>query len=331
MKKIGYIQISSGRTGGTVYTNNALRAISSDFETEIIDLEPKKSSRWKIVKAIRVFANILFFKGRKELWIRNFYSTVIFYKKKIQGKNLALIFHVDFSGFSLSLKPFLFFFEKFIFYRQLKKMDQVVVISEYWKKHFLGMGYKNVKKIYCGFNLNDFNITEEEVVFLKEKYKIKDKQIIYLGNCQKAKGAVDSYNALKDINVHFVTSGTREVKIPALNLNLSRREYLTLLKASSVVLTMSKFKEGWCITAHEAMLCKTPVIGSGLGGMKELLAGGGQIVCNDFKNLRSQVESLLSDQGKRVARGKSGYDFAKTFTQEKFNKSWLDLIYKNID
>ena len=44
-----------------------------------------------------------------------------------------------------------------------------------------------------------------------------------------------------------------------------------LLQAASVAVTMSKFNEGWCRTAHEAMLCKTPVVGSGMGGMGELL------------------------------------------------------------
>ena len=132
MKKIGYIQISSGGSGGSVYTKKALHAISSDFETETIDLEPKHFKKWKLLKALRVFFYVLFFKGEKDLWIRNFYSTVVFNKKRTKGKNLALIFHVDFSCFSPSLKPFLFFFEKVIFYRQLRKMDYIITISEYW-------------------------------------------------------------------------------------------------------------------------------------------------------------------------------------------------------
>ena len=328
MKKIGYIQISSKASGGAVYIGKALHVISSDYEIETIHLEPKHFKKWRFLKASQVFFNILFLKGGKDLWIRNFYSTVIFNKKRTKGKNLALIFHVDFSGFSPSLKPLLIFFEKFVFYRQLKKMDQIVVISEYWKNHFLEKGYPNIEKIYCGFDLNNFNITEEEILSFKEKYGLKDKPIIYLGNCQKAKGVVDSYNALKEIDVYFVTSGKKEVKIPAFNLDLNYREYLVLLRASSIVVAMSKFKEGWCITAHEAMLCKTPVIGSGLGGMKELLEGGKQIICKDSKQLREKVEFLLKSPKERNIIGESGYNFAKTFTQEKFNKSWLDLIHK---
>ena len=45
---------------------------------------------------------------------------------------------------------------------------------------------------------------------------------------------------------------------------LSKQDYLRLLKACDLVITMSKVREGWCRVAHEAMLCQTPVIGSAL-------------------------------------------------------------------
>ena len=160
----------------------------------------------------------------------------------------------------------------------------------------------------------------------KKEHRLQGKPIIYLGNCQKAKGVKESFKALKDLDVHFVTSGERRIKIPALNLNLSHRNYLTLLKSSSMVIAMSKFKEGWCRTAHEAMLLKTPVIGSGLGGMQELLVGGKQIVCRDFKDLKTKVQDLLGNPRLREKMGQDGYNFAKEFTLERFEREWLNLI-----
>lgn len=318
-------------TGGNVYIQEMLRAISSEknyFETETIDLSPKRFKTSKFLKAIEIFFNLLKFRGEKDLWIRNFYSIVFFSKKRTKGKNIAMIFHVDFSGFPLLLKPFLIFFEKFVFYHQLRKADVIVVVGEYYKNHFLERGYPNVKKVYFGFDLKEFNVTEKEVIGFKEKYNLKDKPIVYLGNCQKAKGALDSYNVLKGLDVHFVTSGKKEFEMPALNLNLTRREYLILLKASSIAITMSKFKEGWCWITHEAMLSKTPVIGSGKAGMREPLEGGQQIICEDFSKLREKVEFLLKNPEKRRIMGEKGYNFAKDFTKERFKKSWLDLINK---
>ena len=85
---------------------------------------------------------------------------------------------------------------------------------------------------------------------------------------------------------------------------------------------MSKFKEGWNRTAHEAMLCKTPVIGSGLGGMRELLEGGGQIICEDFGDLKERVCYVLE----HPELGEAGYGFAKQFTVKRFEEEWLNLI-----
>ena len=85
---------------------------------------------------------------------------------------------------------------------------------------------------------------------------------------------------------------------------------------------MSKFKEGWNRTTHEAMLCKTPVIGSGLGGMRELLEGGSQAICEDFNDLKEQVSYALD----HPEMGEKGFEFAGQFTVEKFNAEWVRLI-----
>src|SRR3989344_6749024 len=173
-----------------------------------------------------------------------------------------------------------------IFYHNLKKIDAIVTISKYGEDEFLQRGYKNIYKIYCGFDINNFNISDQEILDFKKKHHLEGKPIIYLGNCQKAKGVVDAYEALKDLDAHLVTSGEEQVKIPARNFYLSYREYLILLKASSVALIMFKVPEGWCISAHEAMLLKTPVIGSPLGAFTGLLGEGGQIICQNFKQLK---------------------------------------------
>jgi len=326
MKKIGWIEISSKRYGGVLYNQQARKILAKHFDLELINLEAKHLKKRRYLKFLESFYYLLKLKGKKDLWIRNFYSTVAFFPNKTKGKNIAVIFHIDFSGFPLLSIPFLVVLEKLFFYHNLKKMDTIVTISEYWKSYFLKRGYTNVYKIYCGFDLNDFEISDQEISEFKKKYSLDGKPIIYLGNCQKVKGVVDAWRALKGLDVYLVTSAKRQVKIPALNFDLDYREYLKLLKASSIVLTMSKFKEGWCMTAHEAMLLKTSVIGSGLGGQRELLEGGGQIICQEFKNLRGEVEHLLNHPEIRQKLGENGYNFAKNFTKERFEKNWLNLV-----
>ena len=329
--RIKWIEISSKRYGSVWYNQQARKALAKHFSSKLLSLEAKYFKKRRYLKFFESFYYLFKLRGEESLWIRDFYSVLSLSKKRTKGKNLALIFHIDFLKFPLFSKIPFFLLEKFVFYRQLKKVDAIVVIAEYWRKYFLEKGYPYVYKVYCGFDLNDFNISNQEVLEFKKKHNIEGKPIIYLGNCQKAKGVVDSYNALKGLDVHFVTSGRRQADIPALNIDLDYRDYLKLLKASSIAVTMSKFKEGWCITTHEAMLLKTPSIGSGLGGQQELLEGGKQIVCKDFKNLRENVEYLLNHPEVRKKMGEDGYNFAKDFTMERFEQEWTGVVKKIIN
>ena len=130
------------------------------------------------------------------------------------------------------------------------------------------------------------------------------------------------------MNVELVTSGYRTVEIPCMNLNLSSHEYRVLLAAADVVVTMSKFEEGWCRTTHEAMLCKTPVVGSGLGGMKELLEGGKQLIASDFTHLKESVAYLL----KHPEYGETGYHYASRneFSIAYFQDAWRKVVNETI-
>jgi glycosyltransferase involved in cell wall biosynthesis len=318
--------ISPKKYGGVVYGDQLREFLSKNIDLDFIDIEGKHF-RNRYLKTLESLFYLLRLNGKKNLWIRDFFSTVTLPIDKTQGKNLVIVHHVGFYTFPLIARFPYFILEK-IFYQNLKKVDAIVTVSDYWKNHFLERGYKNVYKIYNGFDLSNFNISEEEVLEFKKRFDLGGKPIIYLGNCQRAKGVVESYQALKDLDAHLVTSGEQQVKIPAQNFSLEYRDYLKLLKASSVVLTMSKFKEGWCRTAHEAMLLKTPIIGSGLGGMRELLEGGKQIICESFSQLREKVEFLLNHPEIREKMGESGYNFAKDFTLERFEKEWLELIHK---
>jgi glycosyltransferase involved in cell wall biosynthesis len=325
-KKIGWIEIFFKRYGGVIHREYVRNALAEIFDVELLNLEARRLKNFRYLKFFESFFYLLALRGEKDLWVRGFFETVFMRTKKTKGKNLVWIHHLDFSGYSAVSRPFLNFLNRFFFFPNLRKADYIVTISEYWRKYFSDRGYKNVYKIYGGFELEKYNITDQEVFEFKKEHKLEDKPIIYLGNCQKGKGVVESYESLKDLNAYLVTSGEEKVKIPAINFNLDYRGYLKLLKASSIVLTMSKFKEGWCRTAHEAMLLKTPVIGSGSGGMKELLEGGEQTVCEDFKNLKEKTEYLLNNPEIRKQTGERGYKFAENFSIKNTQKNWQDLI-----
>mgnify|MGYP001597438574 CR=1 FL=1 len=328
-EKIGFIEISLKRNGGSLYNQQVKNALIKYFRLDEVILQAKFFQKRRYLKFLESLYYLFILKGKKDVWIRDFYSVLSLSKKRTKGKNVALIFHIDPSQLPLLARLPMFLLEKLFFWRQLKKADAIVTICEYWKEYFLKMGYKNVHKIYNGFNMLDFQITDNEVADFKKRFNLGEKPIIYIGNCQKAKGVQEICQELKGLDVSLVASGEETIKIPAKNLNLGYKDYLCLIKSSDIVVEMHKFKTGWSRISHEAMLFRKPVIGSGAGGTEELLRGGGQIICRDFKDLRPNVEYLLNHPKVREKMGENGYAYAKDFTMEKFEQDWVALI-KNV-
>jgi glycosyltransferase involved in cell wall biosynthesis len=325
MKKIGWLKISSRKYGGVAYEELAREALSRDFDVELVEAKSNTFKRGYL-RAPELIWNLIGMKGEKDLWVRDNNTIVTLPFNRLKGKTLAMVHHIDFSLTPFWFKPIDFVIERLLYFG-LGKADFIVTVSKYWQEHFLEKGYKNVFKVYNAFNVPIYNFSKEEIEEFKKKYDLLGKPIIYLGSCQKAKGVLESYNALKGLNAHLVTSGEPLFKeSPARNLQIPYEEYLKLLSASDIVLAMSKFKEGWCRIAHEAMLLRTPVIGSGRGGMGELLEEGGQIICQDFSNLKEKVEYLLNNPSEREKIAEKGYAFAKDFTLERFKADWLKLI-----
>ena len=315
---IGWIEVLKKVYGETIYTDMAKSILAKQHDLEVINvgLDPFKKYLYP-----KILYRLCRLTGRKTIWIRNLDSVVTMPYDRTRGKNIAMIFHIDHAHQPTCLKPLFRMGEK-IFYHHLKKADGIVTISKYWQDHFLERGYPKVYLIYNAFDPDQFHFENEEIREFRRKFRLEEQPIIYLGNCQRIKGVVEAYGHLKDLKAHLVTSGQQEVNLPALNLTLSYRDYLLLLKSSSVVITMSKFKEGWNRTAHEAMFCRTPVIGSGLGGMRELLEGGEQTICEEDADLREKVRYVLD----HPELGERGYEFAKQFTVKRFNDEWLRLI-----
>ena len=315
-----FLQIDS--LGGGIQNKMISDILQEHYRCQFFNVTVNRHGN-RLFEYSKLYYKLTKVRGNKDIWIRSFSSTITLPFDKVQGKNIIVVHHIDNDSKPVPIRFLNRIVEK-VFYYAIERVDAIVVVSKFWREHFESRGCDGVRVIYNPFDTSEFEFTEKEIIDFKEKYGLTKKPTIYLGNCKKAKGVVEAYHALKGLDVHLVTSGERKVDIPATNLNLSYRDYLRLLKASSVVVTMSKFKEGWCRTAHEAMLCKTPVVGSGMGGMEELLEGGNQIICKDFIKLRENVEYAME----HPELGEEGYEYAsqEKFTLPHFEKEWVKLI-----
>jgi len=318
--------IKTNRTGGAKYQKMVIEALNKVYDVRVIYVHCKKgadsSTAKKIIEFIKMIMRIrqaskvdadIFLLDRKTM----------FFFKRYAGKKYVGINHHYWVPDKQSIirKLFLVLSTRIGF----KKVDVLIAVSKYWRDYFKSLGATDVRIIYNAFETEKFS--ENELELFKNEYKLnRGIPIIYIGNNSREKGVVEVYEKLRDKNYLLITSGLKNTDIPVLHYDLPFGNYLKLLSVSFLVITMSKLPEGWSRTAHEAMLMKTPVIGSGIAGMAELLENGGQVICQDIDDLDSIVANLLSDEEKAKDKALKGYLFAKKFTKEKFNREWINLI-----
>jgi glycosyltransferase involved in cell wall biosynthesis len=210
--------------------------------------------------------------------------------------------------------------------RRLTAVNLVVTVSEYWAGYLRSLGCKNVRVIYNSFDLSQYRATKEEVNEFRSRWNIANgRPLVYIGNASRQKGVHSVYAALKDEGFELVMSGARNDAgdLPVKFMRLERADYLLLLHACDAVICMSHLEEGWNRIAHEAMLCGTPVVGNGAGGMLELLQGGKQEIVRDPAALPGAVRKLLD---RRTDYAADGRKFAEQFDLDYFRKSWIEAI-----
>lgn len=237
-------------------------------------------------------------------------------------KNIVIVHHVD-----ENLKKKKIFGGLFLnrIIRNLNKMDKVIVVSKFWRDYLTERGVKNIEVIYNSFTAEDYHFTNEQRRNFKKRFDIPlDKPLIYIGQNGKGKGIEKVLNVIDTSKYHVVLTGRKKYKSDKIETYyFEEGDFPLFLASCDVVITMSTMVEGWNRTAHEAILAGTPVIGSGTGGMKELLVDSGQMILEDFDDLNIEIEkSLLTN----FANSDIAKNYIKQFNREYFELSWKRVI-----
>jgi glycosyltransferase involved in cell wall biosynthesis len=210
--------------------------------------------------------------------------------------------------------------------KRLTALDMVVTVSDYWAGYLKGIGCRNVRVIYNAFDPEEYRVSSSLVETFKRKHGIPfDRPVLYIGNASRQKGVHTVYEALKDNGYHFIMSGpdNRASDLPVQYLRLDRNDYITMLHACSVVVCMSAMVEGWNRIAHEALLCKVPVVGNGSGGMMELLLGGKQEIAGNAEVLKVLIDKVISNRDRYAD---DGYRFVSQFDMNYFQREWQNAV-----
>lgn len=319
-----------GATQYDLQIDVALRLKFKDFSYKVLDINDYKSLPRPIAFIIFWFrAQYLLFFGNIDVAIGSPWIMLI-YPKKLSI--ICISHHYDPSVFR-GIKLFYIKFSHWLFIYQKSRIDLVVSCSKYWSHYYKEKGFKKTLTIYNGFDIkfmdNSLLVMDNKSVL--NKFNLTSKNYLHLGSYGHAKGQKIALMGLKEFNFTMVATCSYNIKfIKNLEgvqfINANFQEYNILLKNAKTVICMSEFKEGWCRVLHEAAIHGTPIIGSGLGGMGELLDIG--------KYMPSTINSLKNDLNERTKERSISNEklkFYRAFTLERFNKSWQNCIYDFLD
>ena len=309
-------KLEEGANGGNIYDFQAALAISSQFL-----LKAFPNAVWQNDNLLSYHLKLKI-QPEVDISILEPYPVVFGTFAKGQ-KYIAIVHHIDFDRIENSIKHKLFFKRQL---NRLKKVDVIVTVSNYWKNFLEEKGCKNVQVIYNSFDSKNYQFEKNQLTAFKMKLGFDlNKPLIHIGKATAEKGVYDVYDALKNQGLQLIMSGgSNQAKdLPIKFFNLPDTEYRMLIASCDVVVAFSSMMEGWNRIAHEAMLCKVPVVGSGVGGMQELLEGGKQFIAKNKDELKLKVEEAIKMKDEL---GSYGYLFASKFDKEYFNQAWINII-----
>jgi len=321
-KKISWLTSHSSQTGGNWVSEKIKSGLSDEYSITTCGFDYGSSLPAHLLSAAR-FAT--YDEGSVDLWIENPF-TIASKLPRTRNNSIIVCHHIHYphpenswytpSEVGRRIKNELFL-------KRARKAKYVVVGSNYWKEFLQEKGLTNIRKACYGLPVDDFEFNTDTIRDIKLDLNANNRPLIHLGIPANLKGTDEAFERLKNMEAKFITTGRQDYELPVEHLNPSYRQYLHILAACDVVISMSKFEEGWGLFVHEAMLAGTPVVGSGRGGMGELLQGGNQVICNDFTNLRSCVEYALKH---RDSLAQSGREFAQEFTLDQMINEWREIL-----
>ena len=229
-----------------------------------------------------------------------------------------------------------------------KKAEIIITPSEFSKKEVIkhyGVDSKKVINIPWGVD-NDFRKinNQKELDKIKEKYKIKDKFIFYIGSIFNRRHLSEVIKAFKNVsnklsNYQFLIVGENFANISKQEFNhkkiiykeyLSGRDLVKLYNAADLTIYLSDY-EGFGLPPLESIACGTPVITSRKTSIPEVVGEAGIYIKNnsDINEISEAIYKGLTDKKLRQELISKGLEQASKFSWQKSAKEVLDVLIKD--
>lgn len=241
-------------------------------------------------------------------------------------------------------------YRRFVVPKVIRRCEKIITVSDFEKEEidsYFSLNNDRVKVIYNAYSKNYHQITDERILALyKEKYRLPDRYILYLGNTDPKKNIRNVLKALAKFYRHsgdFIPLVMPDVKRKYLNTILNEinepqigpmvhltgyvpnNELVYVYNHASVFLYPSHY-ESFGIPLLEAMASGIPVISSNKAAIPEV-AGDAALLVNprDPDAIEEAIIYLLQNENKRLELKEKGLKRAFDFNWSKTAKATLEL------
>ena len=235
----------------------------------------------------------------------------------------------------------------------MKRVRKSVVLNEPLKEKLIEKGIEEGKLevIPNGVNVDDFNLSKEEIERVKEKYELNETTVMFSGTVTPRKGVeylVRAAEILKENNVLFLIVGNtnldreyaNKVMDYAKQRNLKVRftgfvpyEDLKALYSACDIFVLPSFEEGHGITLTEAMASGKPLIGTKVGGIPAQIKDGWNgflVEPGNEKQLAEKIRYLIDNPEERERMGENSRKLAREeFGWKKIAKRYFK-VYEEV-
>ena len=221
-------------------------------------------------------------------------------------------------------------------------------------------GREDTQVIPMGVDTNLFS-RSEKVDIIRKKYEIDGNVLLFVGRLIRVKGVYYLIKALPEVlkqhpktKLLIVGSGPEKRRLMQLSAELEiinkvvfidevlQEDLIPLYSIANIlvlpsIIDVTGETEGLGVVLLEAMACRVPVIGSDVGGIKDIIIDGETGLLSEQKNndsLAEKIIQLLSDEQLRKKVIENGFKLVKDkYTWEvisnRFLNIYMEVVKKN--
>jgi glycosyltransferase involved in cell wall biosynthesis len=234
------------------------------------------------------------------------------------------------------------------FWKNLRRVDRIITISDYIKKEGVGFGLpkEKISTIHLGFDREIFKIYPfQDLRSLKKKYELPEHFILFVGSIEPRKNLLNLVRAYISLgnrirkDIKLVLAGfkgwenkeimtiLKKIKSDVLYLGYLPVRELGKLYNLATLFAYPSFYEGFGLPPLEAMACGCPVVVSNAASLPEVCGNAAQYVDpHTVDSIAEGMDRVLSDEAYRRTLIENGLARSRLFNWETAAKDHVTIF-----